>query len=381
MIFPVFLAALALYGALGSPTPDAPGAVEALILAGLALAALGGGLRAQVVRAAWFRPLSLLLAYGLAAGAVMGALHGAAAADMIRDMIAFAALAVPVAFYGLFDTPGRARTLVLAMLGVGLAFSARYLWSLDILLPLADRDFLYLANSPLVPFAATWLALHAAFVERHKVRTALCAGAALIPLLAMAGMMQRATLILFAFVFAGFWIANLRANPKRALIVLLLLAALGGLFATDIGVIALGLLNKAETVGWNARDAELAALRDTLSQGALQSVFGAGWGALFKSPAVGEQWVRFSHSLMTSLWWKTGWTGLLLGLAAFAALITDTVRRLRGVPVLLAALLVPLGPALFLYGSYKSLCFGLLLLGMVRADWTTPPKGDNQSPA
>lgn len=47
--------------------------------------------------------------------------------------------------------------------------------------------------------------------------------------------------------------------------------------------------------------------------------------------------------------------------------------------VLLSALLLPLLPAMVLYGSYKSLCFGLLLLGLVRLDWTLPSGNVNQA--
>lgn len=369
-----FVSAALLYGLFGSPTPDNPASVEFLVLSLLALAVLCGGLRRSVLDASWSKPLLLFLGYGIGIGTLSGALGGNAGGDMLRDLLGFAAFAVPLALYGV-----NARVLAAAMLGIGFAFAARYIASPDVLSSMLAENLLYLANSPLVPFAGGWLLLHGCFAERKIWLAVVCVAASLVPILAMAGMMQRATLLLLALVWLGFFAATVFKNPRRAFVIAAASVSVLALHWADVSGIVAALVAKTREVGWNARGAELAALLSAQSQNPLTAIFGAGWGSVFKSPAVGDQWVRFSHSLLTSLWWKTGWVGLLLGAFAITVLLRDAWRRMRHNLVLFSALVLPLIPATFLYGSYKSLCFGLLLLGLARGGWTLNSGNVNQT--
>jgi hypothetical protein len=374
-----FMAAVVVYACFSAPTPDVLSWAEICVLGGLGVAAITGGFSKEILHQTWFKPLALLLVYGMVVGSVCGVLSGAAAADMARDMIGFMALAVPLVFYGLFQTPRRQKYLLIALLFIGLAFSCRYLWSLEIIMPVGGHDFLYLANSPLVPFAATWLLLQGCFIEPNKKRAGFFVILSLIPIMAMAGMMQRATLALLCVAWLGFLAHALIKQPRRAFIVLSVCAVLLALSWPVVMGVFDALVDKTNAVGLNTRDAELKALLATQSQSPLTAAFGAGWGSVFQSPAVGGQWVRFSHSFLSSLWWKTGWVGLILGIVAISSLVKYAYTRLKGQGVLFCALVLPLIPALFLYGSYKSLCFGLLLLGLIRSYWTFVPKGANQA--
>jgi len=114
-----FAAAAFIYAGFSSPTPDAPGLAECLILMLLAYAAVP----VRFTRAAWVTPFFVFLGYGFTVPFVMGAVHGHAAGDILRDALAFGTLAVPVLFAHLFANDDRAQTYLLATLtGVGLSF-------------------------------------------------------------------------------------------------------------------------------------------------------------------------------------------------------------------------------------------------------------------
>ncbi|MCB1539004.1 MAG: hypothetical protein H6865_01555 [Rhodospirillales bacterium] len=358
--------AAALYAVAGSPTPDHPGGIEVTIIVLILLAVLP--LRRP--RGIWVAPLLALVAYGLTLPLIGGVLMGNDAADMLRDLVAFAALALPLGLAALY-APGHGRDLVYLMLGIGLVFSLRFL--LGAAAPFGGpHDLLYLANSPLVAFAAAFLLLYGCFAAR-RARDALAALVLSVPpVLAMTGMMQRATLALLALAWCALLVRAWVLVPRRALMISLGFAALAALLWSPLAWLAAQLYDKTLAVGVNARGDELAALVDQLGQNPLTALFGAGWGALVKSPAVGDLWVRFSHALLSALLWKTGWIGLALAGAALAALTVHAWRRLAGDWVMRAALFLPLVPALFLYGSYKSFGFGLLLTGLATADWTKP---------
>ncbi len=373
--------AAALYALAGSPTPDNPGWAEIAILL-LLLAAIPW----QKPRGIWVAPMALLLAYGATVPLLVGTLAGAAPADILRDMIGFAALAMPLLFAPLF-TDNRARAILLAMLcGTGIAFAGRYLaaTSTPVLGAIGmmggDPGLLYLANSPAVAFAATWLLLHGCFGETRGTRAALCIALAVIPILAMAGMMQRATLVLLACAWSALFLRACVFQPRRALALAGVLAAALLVMWEPVGNLVANLYGKTLAVGWNARGAEFTALLAQFEGHPLRAVFGAGWGSYLKSPAVGDTWVRFSHALLTATLWKAGVIGLVLACAGLGALVVDACRRLRADAPMLLALAVPLIPALFLYGSYKSFCFGLLLLGLAVLIGQTGPRGVNQTP-
>lgn len=378
-----FAAAIVLYALFSSPTPDAPGFVECGILGLLLVAATSFALP----RERWGWPYFVMLGYGLTVPLLTAAVQGHDSADILRDLIAFGALAFPVVFYALFPPEQRAQKyLLLSLLGVGMAFSVRYLlraWQDITSLGLVELDhhFLYLANSPLVAFAAAYLLLRGCFTEQKFPLAFALIIASFIPVAAMIGMLQRATLALLFVAWFGMLIWALVKHPCRGVTVLVFCLAVMSILWPLPMLVWESLSAKTVAVGWNARGFEIAALLDALNQNPVTAIFGTGWGSLVKSPAVGDLWVRFSHSLMSSLLWKTGWLGLAMGAAAMAALTLDALRRLRHDRVLTIALILPLFPALFLYGSYKSLCFGLLLLGLARAIGQADSRSDKPIPS
>lgn len=376
-----FAAAAFIYAGFSSPTPDAPGLAECLILMLLAYAAVP----VRFVRVAWVASFLVFLGYGFTVPFVMGAVHGHAAGDILRDALAFGTLAVPVLFAHLFVNDDRAQTYLLATLtGVGLIFSLRYLEALISPMNVTAPDFLYLANSPLVTFSAAWLLLHGCYGEKHAGRGVALVVLSTVPIAAMIGMMQRATMALLILAWLGFFVATIVKRPQRAITIAIIAATLLILIWPLPSLVFVSFADKTSAVGWNARGAELSSLLAALNTNPLTAVLGAGWGSMFKSPAVGDLWVRFSHAFLTSVLWKTGWCGLVLGVVAIIGLIRAAWLRLRHEKIMFTALILPLLPALFLYGSYKSLCFGLLLLGLAALQrpkdglndtWTNPLHG------
>jgi len=207
-----------LYAALSSPSPDTPGLIEALIVFLLITAAACGGLR---LTDPYARPLCVLLLYGFSVPLLVGVLHGAGAGDMARDLVAFGALGLPLLLGGLFVNHGR--MLLLILIGIGKAFAVRYLLMPDMVLAsLASGPFddhlLYLANSPLVFFAGLWLLLYGSFVETRWYYAILFILLSVLPIAAMAGMMQRATLALLLLAWLAGLIVTFIRSPGRAVI-------------------------------------------------------------------------------------------------------------------------------------------------------------------
>ena len=151
-------------------------------------------------------------------------------------------------------------------------------------------------------------------------------------------------------------------HPKRALflsaVIFVLLLPLYDLFGE---VFELFLL-KSERVGVNMRFEELRAVWGAISVHPLSVLFGLGWGAHFSSPAVADIDVQFTHGLLSSALLKTGIIGLLLHAAFIISLLKMLCVHFRKHVVFAVALGGPVLIDVFLYASFKSLDFGLVLM-------------------
>jgi len=110
------------------------------------------------------------------------------------------------------------------------------------------------------------------------------------------------------------------------------------------------------------RSAEWAAVWAEVSAHPISLLIGKGWGATFSSPAVADIEVNFTHGLLSSLLLKTGLIGLGLGLVYLGALGRGWLNMFKTHPVIVVALGGPILIDVFLYASFKSLDFGLMLL-------------------
>lgn len=354
--------ALFLYGAASSPTPDDPGVVEVgvavLLLAAMGIRGLVDLLRVEPTGPLWRILAQAFLIFGLSVPLCLGLLAGHAPDLILRDCAGFLFLLMP---------------LVLADIGpfwvivVGLLFSLRALaplmgWSWD-----AAAALSYFSNAPTVLFACVFLLLTACarLFGRGQPSSLLHAGGMLLlsflALLAMSMSLQRASLGYVALALAVFlFLAGMRA-PGRMLIMLTVLIGILSLVAQPAGDLLQALADKTALYGSNQRAAEWQAVWQALQENPVNILFGLGWGGTFESPAVAGIRVNYTHSLLSSLLLKTGLVGLVLGSGYIFALLVACARQFRAQPVMVLALMGPMLIDIFLYASYKSLDFGLIL--------------------
>ena len=383
--FAAFIAALLLYAARGTPTPDAMGAVE--ILTGLLLlVAAGPAAVADALRAAqpwgWMRGAQALMLYGLTVPVLAALANGNDAAFIARDIVAFLFMLLPLFFYGLVQR-GTARAVVMTMAAVtmGLAFSWRVLmpavlseYGLEgILQRVQPADPAYLANAPTVLFAALLLIglgglrVYAAPRPRNFAMAAVLVVLGALPFVTMALILQRASIGLGLAGLALLVAWAFTARPYRALPLVIAAALVLALTAPWLAELAGDLARKTANVGLNMRWQEAQAAIAALGGDPAAVLFGRGWGAAFASPAVGGGTVNFTHNLLTTYGLKTGLCGMALAVLYLGALARLLLPLLRGRAVLAVALAVPLAIDAMLYASFKSLDFGVILL--VLAVW------------
>ncbi len=357
--FPAFVAALVLYSLLGAPTPDEPGLVEGIIAALLIFTFL----KSAVAMVLQNRPWALGVFVAVVFPAFVGVLLGNSAALILRDIVAFSFLLVPFLAVGIFQEQQQKRLFLYAFVFLGLAFSVRAILSEN---GIWAYDLAYFANSPAVLFAALYL-FGLAYKEflQARWRGVVAIVLSCLPLMVMMMSMQRASL-LCVIVLASFLVVRLGwRRPLMGALVGLALCVLGVVFYDYWMVFYDVMAAKTRLYGGNMRLEEAAAVWNEVAVSPMKILFGTGWGGGFQSPAVADVRVNFTHNLFTSFLLKTGMIGLcsVVGLMIF---FMKTLWRVLKINLLIGiALAMPLVIDMFLYASYKSLDFGLLLLLIV----------------
>ncbi|HRC26229.1 MAG TPA: hypothetical protein PKX87_02225 [Alphaproteobacteria bacterium] len=375
--FGAFVLALGLYGLLGSPTPDTPGAVEATVGALLILAAFPDVLRALPTcltrrGEGWERAGWAFFLYALTVPVWMGLAQDNTLPAMVRDATFVVFFLAPLWLGPLVaGTQGGAGYVRGAILWIGLAFSLRSIFpAMNDLLPGVDDSApLYLAIAPTVLFAAFYLSglvvhrlSYEAFRPRALAGTAFVALAACGSFLALVLTLQRISLLALAGCLCVWGAGVVVRAPRRAILPALVAVGVAMAGADIVLRIIEDIALKTATVGVNSRLDEARIALGSVSQDWVSALFGRGWGALIPSPASAGEWVNYTHSLLTMLWVKAGLTGLSLALLYVGALIRRGAHAFRLDPILSLALLAPILIDVTLYASYKSLDFGLVLL-------------------
>jgi hypothetical protein len=359
-----FFMGVLVYAGGGSPTPDRIGLIE-IVIALLLLPAVTIPPISRLPAGA-----ALLMLYGLSIPLITGAASGHDPLIILRDLIPFLFLFLPVFFLPVLKS--RFDALAFVVTAAGFIFAARSLFPYhevvsypQLWLNQPPADLLYLANSPEVLFAALMMIGTGGLLiwsRRSMVWGSCLVVAASVPILSMAVMMQRAGLgcvVLACVIWAalGLWLRPGRMLPVAGLTLCLILPIL-----PLIEMLAGSLAYKTELVGLNSRAQEWETVMDMTGRSFWSILFGLGWGTSFENPAVGHLTVNYTHSLISALFLKTGIVGV--GLFGFYLwiIIKQAVPDLCRRPILMIALAAPLGIGLLLYASYKSLGFGLILL-------------------
>ncbi|MDG5496851.1 hypothetical protein [Niveispirillum sp. BGYR6] len=378
-------AAILLYGAASAPAPPGLRLQEMLIFAGLILfigwrgpLLLASGLSLFSRRTGpglAFRMASLVLMALLWLGMIRGLWNGWGITDMVRDVLPFLFLSLPVLlapglsrlspaqFTRMVDCAGWAGCALALRwwVGAGMALSALGSTSLG-----EGKE--YLLNSALVPFAGVWLCLRAVSrpggdaARLWRLSLPLLYGlGGLACLLALAATIHRAALGLSLLaILLGLW----RVLARRPLFALLLggglvvlVVAAGVPLAGVAGLVAA----KTESVGLNNRVGEVLAVLDQVGRDPLAFLIGDGWGALVANPAVGYWRVSYTHSALSYFLLKVGLLGLV-GMALYVGTLAGQVARQAIVlPMLFLAAAPSLLIGCFLHTSFKYICFSLIL--------------------
>ncbi len=370
--------AMIFYAIWGSPTPDNPGRLE-FVIGALLVLAVGPS---EVVRLMsfhsghellWQRAGQALLFYSVSVPVLLAIFFGNGIGNMLRDIFPFLFFMMPLFLDRLVcRRPHYLRILAGCAVFVGLMFAWRSLVpdlgpeGVRLFGRAVPQDFLYLTNAPTVLFAALLL-LGLSFNRlAGPPRCLMFAAAALLisilPLMAMASVIQRASIAYVVLALLYLSVHLFITRPYRLLLPALAFLCFALALSPLIGEWLQLAGAKTAAVGQNMRLQEAAAVIDTLDDGLFTALFGRGWGATFASPAVGGVTVNFTHSLITAVWLKTGLVGLLLSAVYLAGLVVGIVRLIVLHPVWGLALAGPVAINVFLYASYKSLDFGLVLL-------------------
>lgn len=360
------ICAMVLYGVLGSPTPDAPGWVEALVGAMLVVAVAPAGLKEALYVSKEHSPSRFvsqaLFIFALSVPVMIGVMSGHDFNNILRDVLPFLFMMLPLFLGSLFRTyPEYGLLFVYVAAFMGLCFALRAL------MPGSD-PLHYFANMPSVLMAAILCAGLAisTFVQRFSVR---CLGGVLL-LIVLSGLAlwpmievsQRASLAAYLVALFVIMLNVFRSHPRRAFLALVPVLACLAYFWSDVLAVWDVMAQKQKLVGLNMRIEEWGAVWNALSDSPLYIVAGKGWGASLQSPAVAGITVQYTHSLLSYMALKTGLIGMILtGLYIFAH-IKSLISLSTDWLVIFLALALPVMIDVFLYASFKSLDFGIVLM-------------------
>ncbi len=394
MRFMAFLSAIIIYAFWGLPTPDNPGAVEGII-GGLLIIAVGASgflsaLKIDSKNPVWQSVGRWLLIYGLSVPVIIALVQGQDSSLIIRDIIPFLFMLLPIFlwpyFLGNHKEERRFKALLIAILILGIVFalraSAEHVYTLKTFLFLSPSsgELTYLSNAPTILFTMLFLTglgakrLIATPSFKNSVLFVFCIIALLITFTPLVLSVQRASLgygALYGLILAA---VSFFYYPRgSALFFLLIALALIPFYGALEGLIDLA-LQKTRSVGLNMRFEEMAAIWHEASGSWVTVLFGEGWGASFESPAVGGVRVNFTHSLITSAFLKTGLIGMALVVFYIFSILRLLLNHVRRDIILPLALVGPILIDTFLYASFKSLDFGLLLLLTIAIPQVAKPR-------
>jgi hypothetical protein len=370
-----FVMAIMIYGFLGSPTPDSLGFIE-IIIALLLICAFG----LRDMMQPFLKPLQqeklysgvILAVFGLSVPVMIAGMAGHPLSLVLRDIAAFLFLLFPILGAAFLQKQYLSvKNMLACFMALGGILALRALaegLALENLLFLKSDFFMYLSNSPAILFAAIWgsglcfLTLVRLSSFRDCIQVILLLGIVVACLSAMIITFQRASIGLWVLSVAIIFVINTIRQPYRVWPLIFICTV--GLFLCwgMLSGLMMPLIEKTQNVGANMRFEEIGAVWLVITQNPFAFLFGAGWGASFDSPAVGNMSVNYTHGLLSSCLLKTGLIGTVLVLFYILNLIYPLFHIFKETPALVLALFCPLIIDIFLYASFKSLDFGLLLL-------------------
>jgi len=373
----LFFSMCLLYALFGSPTPDSLGIIEFLI-GGMLILSIGFVRFYEVFTKPirfrfWKSAGQFYFLYGIVFATLTGAMLGTNLSLMLRDIIPFMFLFLPLFLLPLLrERPEYFRLALFGVVLIGLFFSLRSL-TIKFIPNCAmwcTSELLYLENMPTVLFSALFLLGQGARQILHQRQTTVkdviifygYAALSLLPMSAMALSLQRASIGAVIIYLGLILIFSFYKTPRSAMRLLGALAVVAIIIGFSGDYIYMALTQKSSSVGLNMRPEEARAVWEELTVHPFSFLFGLGWGSHFNSPAVGGLSVNFTHNFFTSALLKTGFIGFVLAIAYICGLLERLSRVMIKDYIFGFALCAPIIIDLTLYASFKSLDFGLVIL-------------------
>jgi len=379
-----FLSLSVAYGVFSSSTPDSIGLPEILTLVSIVLISGKSGIVSLLNAKAYSRSYALKFFYMsffymLIVPTVYGIVfNNAGVSNFLRDIIPFFYMFLFI-FCSVAASKDYSRWVSYAgnsLCFIGMAFSLRY-YSLEnvsieqVGSSVMFGDMNYFPMDPAVQFGAVFGFLEGIrHLEDKKVtKTVLYFLASGACILALAGMLIRAPLILFGLVLAWRLLSFRGEGAMRLLIRLSLPGILIALIFSFIPIFEL-IYEKSLAVGLNTKDREALEAFSSFLSSPMSFLFGTGWGGLFQSVSVGQE-VRYVHNFVMYYALKAGLVGLVFATVfvvyIYGKLLLSFLKRfLKRCPfdihmsVYVASLLV-LSSSFFLQANFKSLTFGIVI--------------------
>tara|TARA_Y100000590_G_scaffold470014_1_gene661316 strand:- start:17665 stop:18888 length:1224 start_codon:yes stop_codon:yes gene_type:complete len=387
--FYCLIIALLIYAGFSSPTPDAPAFIEGVIGALLCFAAIPGALKlayrfnAQAPIPALYSCGLIALLYALSIPLFTGVIANMPMTDIMRDVIAVCFLFMPLFYLDLLhDNAARQKRLLITACIMGTLFALRTLaqdpstflaHSFAPFLHTGTNELTYLANAPTL-FLTAALGYYVALsrlnlrviTAPHQALTMLILlGSSVACVAAMSITLQRASLALLVITCLYAHLHTAKTAPiKSPLVFIAVIAALLSIssFASPVLNTITALNEKTLQHGVNMRAEEWQAVIDALQSTPLGAIIGLGWGSGLFSPATSGAYVTFTHGLISASLLKTGLLGLIIIGGYLTSILWPLIQKFRQAPIMVMALCAPIAIDVTLYGAYKSLDFGVILL-------------------
>jgi hypothetical protein len=350
-------AAIITYALFCSPTPDLIGWGECVVAVLLIISVGFSGIGTVITDDIQSRIIQfhrVFVLFMLSIPTMIGVINGHILSDIVRDIIPILFLILPLSFYGR-NMEGFATVLTIAGALFAIRYLVPYIPYFDFL-PNESSVLLYLANSPLVPFAAIvgfyWAVdNHPSFLTKRLCGCVI----SVICFTAMMAMMQRAPIILSAISCIIILAIQAKNKPLHSIVMTMIIITILYPIYPILIEVGLNLSEKTITVGFNNRIEEFTSALSELSW------FGHGWGHVWQSPAVGDMWVRFTHNIISYYALKAGIIGSIMAICFVIMWIGYGINHIKTKPEIMLAILTPLVIHMLLYTGFKTLDFALLL--------------------
>lgn len=386
--FTSLISAILIYAIFSSPTPDAPSWIEAIIGALLCCSCAPKAfeilLRPNAPRPHWQNAAIIAILFTITAPLIKGLLSPHTPANIARDIIPTLYLFLPLFACDIFqNSPKRIKTLIASLTIAAISFSLRSLpydaQSLIVKLIASltihnTQELTYFANAPTLLFTAGLsyaIVLHTippSQIQNPIKSTATALIALIVVTITLAAMqipLQRASIAAFAGLALLAHINLTRQNPYKGitlLIVSFLLITTIQTTESPITNLYQNFTEKTRTLGLNMRAEEWLEILNITAETWQKTLLGTGWGGGFNAPSADGDYITYAHGLIAATQLKTGIIGLCIYGFYITTLLHKLLKNTRKAPILTACIAAPLLINITLYGAYKSLDFGLLLL-------------------